>query len=640
MTVPFRYTPLKPGEIRLLHHSIRDGIVVWALKTVQIQEQGPNASVEFDALSYTWGDLGHTFPFRCNDSELRIHGNLKNALPYLARRRSSLPLWIDAVCINQSDGEEKFVQINMMHSIYRQATQVWVWLGCDPEHGDEAISLLPKVSAVAREVMSQAWEFDQASPVDKGLPAFSSPQWGAVTKIINNNYFSRLWIVQEAALARHIRVLYGDGEIPWDVLDDAVRNGPDLRHRLRDANGFKPLPLPGGTEVVFDIRKYTQSLANPQEVPFALMRLLVSTTRNHHCYDARDRVFGILGFFSGQDLQRVGIGRDMDAWELYTKLTRFLLANVNPSAMNWWYLLTLAWSSEKKRAGLPSWCPDYHNLGDSPTHPQELLLPLERHIASTTAKHHYDASRGKRVPPLPENPRAISVCGKIFDTVETLLPELVDVIKWKDQLTSVEEGKQRFLRFHAWEKSLAKAVLGDQVDNLPDDPTTMCTKEDEGRVRFTLDGYWRSLVGDMTERVRYTLTYETYRTFKVSLARWAELMEKLDVDFDSLILLHECAFAGPLDPAIIEADKEAMGLIGPNTPCIKYMSDSAFFLMGKRPFMTSMGRFGFGPLSLQEGDKVNPEGANYQIIGQAYVHDMMHGEVENLGIEEQDILLV
>jgi hypothetical protein len=71
--------------------------------------------------------------------------------------------------------------------------------------------------------------------------------------------------------------------------------------------------------------------------------------------------------------------------------------------------------------------------------------------------------------------------------------------------------------------------------------------------------------------------------------------------------------------------------------------------------MTSMGRFGLGPLSLQKGDKVcvlnyaktphllrcsDHDVGNYQVIGQAYVHDMMYGEVEALGIEEQDIVLV
>jgi hypothetical protein len=539
MTVPFKYTPLKPGEIRLLHHCIRDEILVWSLSAVQIQDQGSDAPVEFDALSYTWGDLSHTFPLKCNTAELQIHENLKTALPYLARRHSSLPLWIDAICINQSDDTEKFVQISMMHSIYRQATQVWVWLGCDPEYGAEAISLLPKVAAVGKEVVSQAWKYEQPSPLDKGLPAFSSPQWAAVTKIINNKWLSRLWIVQEAALARRIRVLYGDAEIGWDVLDAAVQHGPRLRNYLRDANGFKPHPLTDGTEVVFDIRQFTQRIENPQEVPFALMRLLALTTRNHYCYDARDRVYGVLGFFSRQDLQSVGISGNLEVEELYTRLTRFVFANVSPETNNWWVLFNLAWCSEKKRPGLPSWCPDYHNLNPTPSHPRELMHALERNAASNSAKRRYDASRGKRVAALPESPRAISVCGKMFDTVEILFPELTDVIKWLDPVSTFEAAQQRLVKFHDWEKSLARAVLGDKVDKLPDDPTTICIDEGEGgRVKFTLDGFWRSLVGDITETKEegsYILTYETYRIFKVSIARFAALIKKLDAfDVDSL----------------------------------------------------------------------------------------------------------
>jgi len=95
------------------------------------------------------GDQNHTFPLLCNGQELRIHQNLKNALPYLAQRQSTLPIWIDAVCINQSDSEEKFTQIRMMHRIYGQATQVWVWLGRRLEHSADAIALLPKIATAA-----------------------------------------------------------------------------------------------------------------------------------------------------------------------------------------------------------------------------------------------------------------------------------------------------------------------------------------------------------------------------------------------------------------------------------------------------------------------------------------------------------
>lgn len=526
----FEYTPLKTGEIRLLHHSVQDGQATWTLEPVQLREQGAELPVEFDALSYTWGDLSHTFPFQCNGSELRIHENLKNALPYLARRRSSLPIWIDAVCINQSDNDEKFIQINMMHSIYRQATQVWVWLGSDPGHEEEAVALLPKVAAVGKEMDEQPWTYlNQSSPEDKGLPRFRSIQWNAVTRIINNRWFSRLWIVQEAALPKTIRVLYGKEEIAWDVLGDAVNFDRDLRSKLRDADGYKPPRLTKGRSIVFGIREFTQTVEKEEAVPFALMRLLILTAENHDCFDPRDRVLGILGFFSEHDLQRVGISGNLKAEELYTKLTHYLFTNVSPAVSNWWALFYLAWS-QHKRPGLPSWCPDYHNLNttDSYTVPR-----IDRLLPSYDMKRRYDASRGKRLLQQPGNPYEISLCGKVFDTIETLLPELLNAHKWELGLDSKQEAMSLIIDQHVWEKSLSKTVFGDKVEDLPDDPTTIFIPQDGCRVRFTLNEYWRSLVGDMTERRGYTLVYESYRSFRIGLARVAALLGKIDVDVDN-----------------------------------------------------------------------------------------------------------
>lgn len=526
----FEYTPLKTGEIRLLHHFIQDGQATWTLEPVQLRERGAELPVEFDALSYTWGDLSHTFPFQYNGSELRIHENLNNALPYLARRRSSLPIWIDAVCINQSDNDEKFVQISMMHSIYRQATQVWVWLGSDPGREEEAIALLPKIAAVGKEMEDLPWgpALNQPSPVDKGLPAFRSSQWHAVTKISNNKWFLRLWIVQEAALPKKIRVLYGQEEISWDVLSDVVDVAAALRFQLCDADGYKPPKLAQGLPTVFSIRNFTQSVEQ-ESVPFALMRLLVLTAHNHHCFDPRDRVFGILGFFSERDLQRVGIRGNMKVDELYTKLTRFLFANVSPAVSNWWELFHLS-CSPNKRPGLPSWCPDYHNV-----HIADVPLPnrLERFLPSRDRKQPYNASRGKNFPQQPENPREISMCGKIFDTVETLFPELLNAHKWQAGFDTYQEAVGMIISQHFWEKSLSTAILGYKVEELPDDPTQVVIPGDGCRVQFTLDDYWRSLVGNMTERYDEILEYETYRAFRVGLARYAALLEKLDVDVDN-----------------------------------------------------------------------------------------------------------
>ena len=131
---PFEYTALALGEIRLLVPDTigdNDGLS-WTIQHIALASKP-----KFEVLSYTWGPQIDTYLISCNRRLLRIHHNLYNALPYLARRNrdtvKALPLWIDAVCIDQADDNEKSIQINFMNLIYKQASQVWAWLGLAEE---------------------------------------------------------------------------------------------------------------------------------------------------------------------------------------------------------------------------------------------------------------------------------------------------------------------------------------------------------------------------------------------------------------------------------------------------------------------------------------------------------------------------
>jgi len=38
-------------------------------------------------------------------------------------------LWVDSICINQKDEDEKCIQVEMMQQIYQRSSQVLIWLG-------------------------------------------------------------------------------------------------------------------------------------------------------------------------------------------------------------------------------------------------------------------------------------------------------------------------------------------------------------------------------------------------------------------------------------------------------------------------------------------------------------------------------
>jgi hypothetical protein len=91
----------------------------------------------YEALSYAWGPQGSFSKIlvcapdgaAATASILSIGPALKIALRHLRYADRPRRLWVDAVCINQMDNEEKDSQVKRMAEIYRQAGRVMVWLG-------------------------------------------------------------------------------------------------------------------------------------------------------------------------------------------------------------------------------------------------------------------------------------------------------------------------------------------------------------------------------------------------------------------------------------------------------------------------------------------------------------------------------
>ena len=91
----------------------------------------------YEALSYVWGDENDKPTIQIGtqheDRQLCITKNLAAALRRLRYPSSLRVLWIDSICINQNDIEEKNLQVPLMGEIYRQASRVLVWLGDGPD---------------------------------------------------------------------------------------------------------------------------------------------------------------------------------------------------------------------------------------------------------------------------------------------------------------------------------------------------------------------------------------------------------------------------------------------------------------------------------------------------------------------------
>lgn len=85
---------------------------------------------KFVAVLYCWNNelLTEDLPLLSGES-LKVTATAFALLKRVSALSSGLPIWIDAVCINQEDCEEKETQVGMMRDIYSAAKCVSVWLG-------------------------------------------------------------------------------------------------------------------------------------------------------------------------------------------------------------------------------------------------------------------------------------------------------------------------------------------------------------------------------------------------------------------------------------------------------------------------------------------------------------------------------
>jgi hypothetical protein len=184
--MPMRYRTLDTvkDEVRLLHIFLKKrGRLHFRLVHFPLQ-----ACPEFWAFSYTWGDQlgrhtivvdGHTVPVMKN-----LGHALRHHVTILLRIARNSPhsefkiryLWVDALCINQSDFEERALQIPRMRQIYSMAT-VGVFL----DNGDT------EPDKTAHSTLS-----DLCKQSDQGLkPSIAHDAWHSINSFFTESYFTR-----------------------------------------------------------------------------------------------------------------------------------------------------------------------------------------------------------------------------------------------------------------------------------------------------------------------------------------------------------------------------------------------------------------------------------------------------------------
>jgi hypothetical protein len=154
----------------------------------------------YEALSYTWGDMKRKKSVTVNSKRMEVTENLYEALLSIRLPQETRTLWIDQICIDQSNTEEKNSQVPLMTFIYSRASNVLIWLG---NHKP------PRWVEKSEELdWTGGWAVAQAS-----LYPQAAKYW--LYLLSEEEFWKRCWIIQEVGMASSIRVHFGSQSIAW-----------------------------------------------------------------------------------------------------------------------------------------------------------------------------------------------------------------------------------------------------------------------------------------------------------------------------------------------------------------------------------------------------------------------------------------
>jgi hypothetical protein len=200
----------------------------------------------FTALSYVWGDPTITEPITVNGQPFTITINLVAALRsvqkhwcdlYPERNAEDIRLWADAICIDQSNMDERSNQVQLMSSIYSGAELVLAWV-CEarPAMTSAAIisatitSAMDTIKTITmrtagledNEILQLDWMRQEPSFYEESKTAIITPKWDDLDTFRSQTYWTRIWTYQELVLARNIAFCSSSHYLTWDTAERAA----------------------------------------------------------------------------------------------------------------------------------------------------------------------------------------------------------------------------------------------------------------------------------------------------------------------------------------------------------------------------------------------------------------------------------
>jgi hypothetical protein len=417
---PFTYQPLDlaSDEIRLvrLQPDRTTNELVFDILNVAIERAPP-----FKALSYAWGKSSERTSVRFNNGVFKVNNTLYNFLVQVTEKSEDAQAyyWIDAISIDQGNVAERNQQVLRMKEIYEAAAQIVVWLGSPripmPLTNQPTAStskLMEPGLRAPRDLLinpNLGWRGSRRPRGMKyGLPARLLAKRTALTRMYEDTWWERAWIIQEASTPA-----IKDTSQPNSVwigphrfnFDDCLRGSETYGKAA--ASEYQRYRVPTMVEDLAWIRARRSDVASKLEIYDLLPRV-----RRYEAHDMRDKIYSILAISCDYDAKDLKPDYGKPTPEIYTGLVRYLIERDQK-------LDILAYCTEKRNIeGLPSWVPGEQPQNSRGTDFRAILLPTAAESSDVVQRNIADCfSRPQdwsyKNVPVPFLRRSYNACGEL-----------------------------------------------------------------------------------------------------------------------------------------------------------------------------------------------------------------------------------
>ena len=583
-----------------LHPAQGCGNIECTIRHVSLSEK-PN----YDALSYCWGDPTRNVSITCNNHRLAITRNLLVALRQLRRNNGLTTLWVDGVCINQDDIEEKNEQVRLMRDIFHRSQRTLVWLGEESEDSKTAMQLMQALARTSQKPARKGKNCPAWYHGVDNIPPLYSPTWRAFSTLLRRPWFYRAWIVQEVAVCTVAYVMCGNDVISWSDLHKAVTY-------VVDVGVFFMFPEDTTYQLLMIAGTRQQFMRGIQP---RLLNLLLRN-RSFSATDPRDMIFTLWALADARDIRSLGLEPDyrLRAEQVYKEIAiSFLKTRKDLTLFNAPRVL-----EDSKLNGLPSWVPDWStsdscvpfgflgSFGLRDAEEPESLLPYKA-SGSTSSMPQFDNEENQ-----------LGLLGMKFDRIEAV---------GETFHAKYQEGASHMAELFEKSRDIIELLVSWQK-----------IAAVRSKVRYIngekrLDAYWQTLCAGYMP--------EGYEKMKKEFYRWNRFLRPFNHFlrlFGHLFPRHEkLNWHNFLFFLTFRLGEFLFGIPPSKIPQIGFPPQMVV-CNHRRMIRTRMGYIGLAPRYAQVGDLIavfkggklplviRQSDPHWELIGESYVHGIMKGE--------------